>query len=58
VYSYTDPFPPIPHIALGDKNGEGGISVKPMAVILQFSSSGAWPDEIGAIKKIKTAFFD
>jgi len=30
---------------------------EPMLVVLQFESSGSWPDDVAAIANIKRAFF-
>ncbi|KAJ1671509.1 U3 snoRNP protein, partial [Coemansia sp. RSA 25] len=34
----------------------GGLFVEPLHVIVEFASSNKWPDDIGALHKIKTAF--
>eukprot|EP01125_Pyxidicula_operculata_P009718 TRINITY_DN318_c1_g1_i1.p1 TRINITY_DN318_c1_g1~~TRINITY_DN318_c1_g1_i1.p1 ORF type:complete len:1285 (-),score=355.00 TRINITY_DN318_c1_g1_i1:77-3880(-) len=63
VYKYTDPCPPTPHPYLNStkKTRIGFNDVSPFTSaihgVIQFASSGAWPNDLNAINKIKTAFY-
>ena len=59
---YTSEIPPIMHPLLGgvepgmEDEGVASKIVSPYHVAMTIESSGRWPDDLGAIKKVKTAF--
>eukprot|EP01130_Rhizamoeba_saxonica_P012504 TRINITY_DN5272_c0_g1_i1.p1 TRINITY_DN5272_c0_g1~~TRINITY_DN5272_c0_g1_i1.p1 ORF type:complete len:911 (-),score=157.93 TRINITY_DN5272_c0_g1_i1:56-2389(-) len=60
-YRYTDPYPPLPNPLLLDDHGASSkdfpLFVPSIEAIIQFESSGSWPDEISSITAVKTAFY-
>lgn len=56
---YTSVFPPLPIDCDRFSLAPDCLKyVEPLDVVIQFESSGRWPDELAAIQKIKLAFFE
>lgn len=53
VFRYMEPWPvqPLP------KNATGVIHTQPLDVVMQLESSGAWPDDVQAIRAVRAAFY-
>jgi U3 small nucleolar RNA-associated protein 22 len=56
---YSSVFPPLPlDVDRFSLSPDCLKYIEPMEVVVQFESSGRWPDELAAIQKIKLAFFE
>ena len=59
---FTHEHPPTLHTLLGgiepgrNETGQASSIISPHPVLMTVESSGRWPDDLGAIKKVKTAF--